>query len=569
VIPPRISAERLDPNRLTTVQSVLLLTSVTVLCLIPFANKAFHIDDPLFLWAAKQIQEHPLDFYGFKVNWYGTDMAMSTVMKNPPAASYYIALVASIVGWGEPPLHLFLFIPAVAVAVGTYVLARRFCAQPIVATLGGIFTPVFLLSATTVMSDLMMLAFWVWAVVLWVRGMDRGELALLVLSGVFIAICALTKYFGMSLIPLLFAYSLMKTRRPGWWMLGLAVPVILLSGYQWATEVLYGRGLLLDAAGYATSWSSGRGDLFAKGVTGLAFAGGCLLTVLFYSSLLWSRRALAGGTALAILIMLIMARVGTIGRFPLYDQGGIRWELVGHIALFVLAGISLLALAVCDFLQRKDADSLLLLLWVGGTFAFASFLNWTVNGRSLLPIAPAAGLLVMRRLEQRAEYRGSVGYWRVSWPLVLGLVAAMLVTSADKGLANSARDAAEAVHEQYATESGTLWFLGHWGFQYYMESKGGQPIDVIRSRIAPGDIVVVPQNNTNLFPLPQDKVLLVDEFEFFPSRWVGTMSSGLGSGFYADLWGPLPWVIGTVPGERYRVFSVLAPFQVRTKPRGR
>ena len=37
----------------------LLLAGATVLTLVPFANKAFHIDDPLFLWAARQIRSRP------------------------------------------------------------------------------------------------------------------------------------------------------------------------------------------------------------------------------------------------------------------------------------------------------------------------------------------------------------------------------------------------------------------------------------------------------------------------------------------------------------------------------
>ena len=31
----------------------IIVAVVTILCLVPFVNKAFHIDDPLFLWAAK------------------------------------------------------------------------------------------------------------------------------------------------------------------------------------------------------------------------------------------------------------------------------------------------------------------------------------------------------------------------------------------------------------------------------------------------------------------------------------------------------------------------------------
>ena len=87
---------------------------VTIVCLIPFVNKAFHIDDPLFIWSAKQIQTSPADFYGFSVNWYGWNMPMAEVTKNPPVACYYIALVASLFGWSEVAMHTAFLIPAVA-----------------------------------------------------------------------------------------------------------------------------------------------------------------------------------------------------------------------------------------------------------------------------------------------------------------------------------------------------------------------------------------------------------------------------------------------------------------------
>src|SRR4051812_34039948 len=53
-----------------TVRSSIILTILTLVCLAPFLGKAFHIDDPLFIWAGKQIAQHPGNPYGFTVNWY-------------------------------------------------------------------------------------------------------------------------------------------------------------------------------------------------------------------------------------------------------------------------------------------------------------------------------------------------------------------------------------------------------------------------------------------------------------------------------------------------------------------
>ena len=78
-----------------------------------------------FLKAARQIRSNPLDFYGFRVNWYGTEQPMWEVTKNPPLGSFFIALAAEVAGWSELALHLAFLLPAVAAALGTLALARR------------------------------------------------------------------------------------------------------------------------------------------------------------------------------------------------------------------------------------------------------------------------------------------------------------------------------------------------------------------------------------------------------------------------------------------------------------
>ena len=77
-----------------------------------------------------------------------------------------------------------------------------------------------------------------------------------------------------------------------------------------------------------------------------------------------------------------------------------HWFLVGiQLTFFIAAGFSVMALAAADAWKRRDADSLLLMLWVFGTFIFTGFVNWTINARSVLPLIPAAGILLARRVD--------------------------------------------------------------------------------------------------------------------------------------------------------------------------
>ncbi len=544
-------------TRRISTPSIINLILIIIICLVPFVDKAFHIDDPLFLWTAKQIGNHPADFYGFSVNWYGTEMAMSDITKNPPLASYYIAIVASIIGWSEIALHLAFLIPAIGVIIGTYLLARELCLQPAAATLSGMLTPVFLVSSTNVMCDTMMLAFWVWAVFLWVRGLEKNKSRFLFLSALFIAASALTKYYGVSLVPLLFLYSIFKRRGVGRWAFFLFIPVIILAGYQWATHVLYGRDLLIDAVSYTSGVREAEGTgIFPKALIGLAFTGGCLISVLFYSPLVWSKRVMAMGVLLTVLSILTLPLIKTIGIFPLHDGNGVRWGIVIQFCLFAVGGVSLLALAALDLRERRDAISLLLFLWIFGTFVFACFINWTVNGRSILPMAPAAGILLMRRIDRRNESYQPGDQRAAYWPLIPAVLISLLVTWSDYTLADTARSAAFEIHNKYRSQDSAVWFQGHWGFQYYMESGGGKALDIKRSELRRGDIVIIPAHSTNLYRLNPDYAQLYRQIHFYPCRRLATLDHSTGSGFYSHFFGPLPFAAGSVPSEEYYIYLI-------------
>ncbi|MGA2243142.1 MAG: glycosyltransferase family 39 protein, partial [Verrucomicrobiota bacterium] len=138
---------------------------ILVVCLGPFINKAIHVDDALFVWAGEWIQHHPMDFFGSEVTIWLSTIPMWKANCNPPLMSYFLAGVACLFGWNENVLHLACLAVAFAAALGIYSLARMWCERPLLATLIGILTPVFLVSSTTLMCDVLMLAFWIWALV--------------------------------------------------------------------------------------------------------------------------------------------------------------------------------------------------------------------------------------------------------------------------------------------------------------------------------------------------------------------------------------------------------------------
>jgi hypothetical protein len=539
--------------------SPLLPVAAAVAVLAPFARKAFNVDDPLFLWTARQILRDPARFYDFNVNWYGWEMPMAEVLKNPPGVSYYLALVGGLTGWGEVPIHLALLLPASLVAWGTFALARELSADPIVASLATVLTPAFVVSGTNVMSDMSMLAGWIWALGLWVRGVHTKRMGWLVAAGLIGAVAMLTKYFALALVGLFVAYAWCATgRRVGRWIVPALFPVIALASYELWTAAVYNRALFADAASYASKFAAPQ--VFSQGMTGLVFAGGAALTVLFFAPLLWSRRVLVGLILAVAALLAVVVISGELAGAPIRNASDLRWGLLGQLGVLAFGGAGLLGLAIADFRRSRDAASLLLLLWVLGTFVFACFVNWSINLRIMLPLLPAAGILIARRVESRPQ---GTRFWLRMLPLAPSVVIALLVGASDQAWANSAREAADRVNA--GTESGRqVWFQGHWGFQWYMQEHGYRPFDFKNPRVSQNDVIVLPTNNTNVRGIESRLVTPLPQIDVATHGWLSTMNLELGAGCYSHINAPLPFAFGTTGPERY--FIVVARQSIESRP---
>jgi len=535
--------------------SIIIVIVVPIACLVPFVGKAFHIDDTLYIWTAQHILARPLDFFGFSANWYGFEMPMWHLNKNPPLASYYMALVGLVFGWSETALHIAFLIPAAGLSLGTYYLARRLCGRPQIAALVAVLSPVFLVSSSSVMTDTPMVALFVWAAALWLKGLEEDSPFNLFASSLLIACSALTKYFGMTLIPLLFVYSCARRRSLTGWVWFLLVPAALLAGYELLTYHLYGAGLVASAVLYeGTKRTLDAHIIVERTIIGLSFTGGCLASVAFFAPLLWARRWWAAAGVVVVILAAIAILVNCFGEFCLMESESVRWGIAAQLAMFVAAGLHVLVLACDDLSARRDAGALLLFLWIVGTLVFTTFVNWTTNGRTILPLAPAAAILVVRRLERVHELSETSWKMLELCPLIPAAAAALIVTWADHSLAECQRTAAREITADLKGYPHTVWFQGHWGFQHYMEAAGARSQSIRRTELKRGELVVVAVNNTNLDPPPESAARVVAKKTLMPFPYVATMDPHLGAGFYSDLWGPLPFAVGRASPEQYLLY---------------
>ena len=529
------------------------LVLVTVAALAPFLAKPFNFDDPLFIWAAKHIQSHPADPYGFDVNWFGSEQPMWTAMMNPPLMSYYLAVAAGVVGWSEFGLHLACLVFAIGVVLGTYRLAASFCKRPLIAALATLFTPAFLVSSTTVMCDVSMLALWIWAVVFWTEGIKQGKLWNLSIGGTLIGLALLTKFNGVCLIPLLAAYTWIERRAAGKRVIFVLIPVAMLCAHEWITIQLYGKPHFLMAGQVARMNQAAEGTRnFPEVFTALTFVGGCFAIALFFAPYLWQRKALLGFTLVsALLTAFAVARhMMAVNYYWLSGQSLMFVEV--QVLLWAATGVSVLALASVDLWKTRDSGSWLLFLWVTGILVYAALVYFMLNARAILAMGPAVAILIARRLEQNRNVLPS----GIKFSFAASAALSLLAAQADFQQAETARQATDEICRKYSGLPTKVWFQGHWGFQYYMQLAGAWPADLKHSGLRPGDLLVVPRGNSNLLPINPETTMLDHEVALSGFPWFATMNSHVGAGLYSSFWGPLPFAFGSVPAERVSVYTL-------------
>ena len=241
-----------------------------------------------------------------------------------------------------------------------------------------------------------------------------------------------------------------------------------------------------------------------------------------------------------------------------------------QIVFWAVGGAWVLALTLAEVRTRRDASSWLLGLWMFGTFLFAALFNWIANGRSLLPMAPAFGILLVRYLEQ------NVLAGRKTWPrgvticLAAGGVLALLAARADFRLATpSTRSARQSLgrirpRDEAAVVRGTLRVFNA------TYSLGASALDLKRSVVDPGDHLAIPRNNSNLL-LPSPRKVTMRETLTFPGPGLlATWNETMGAGFYASVWGPLPFVLAVCRRKACRCMFLgrCLPLPLKAKNRG-
>ncbi|MBI4395778.1 MAG: glycosyltransferase family 39 protein, partial [Elusimicrobia bacterium] len=476
-------------------------------------------------------------------------------MVNPPLHHYGMALFLKLGGgrlWAARLGSLFV---AGLCAVFLFLLAQRFLVPPGPATVLSVLTPAFWLSSYSLLIDPTMLLFFLGALWFWMDGLDRNSSLLLAAAGLFMGLSILTKYTGGFVVLLaLFWWSLearkgtvprMASPFP---LLFLLIPLGMLGLWSLWNVATYGAPhLTASSKRVMQTLSAPRVLVFLT-----FFSGVTLAPLISWGGVLRGERPALFGMAGAAGLAFFLA--GPYGGYPVFQA----------LLFSLLAVSSLLFFTRLSRVLKNSpvaSDKFLAAWLVMGTLQMVFVMGW-VGARYYLTLLPPVMFLAYRALQQSCRHAPS----RLN-RLQTGLGAAFFLLSlglawADYAQAETNRRIVADVNalslKGSPMPSRRCYYLGDTFTGNYLKEKGWLTA-FPGTTFAPGDLIL--RRHVVMPPWwfrPEPGRLAVLSVNDYSSRFpLRVMDNDGSAGFYASVWGALPFTISRSPLERFTLFLVL------------
>jgi hypothetical protein len=517
---------------------LLLWAAVTLLDL----NKAYHIDDTFHLKAAQWISGHPLEPMSGMVNW-GHDPEPIHNFNQPPGFFYLVAVTGHLFGWGEAPMHAMRSLFTLLALVCFHGLARRLAGQQAL-WLTALFAlcPAFMVNQG-LMTDVPLLALQLLFFHLLLVPGRLPEGWRLLLAAVVVSAALFIKY---TTLPLLVLFPLVLMLRRQWHWLPLSLlPLAFIALWSGWNLYEYGGVHLLER-------EAGDPSLRGLFVRTLAIFT-CIGAISPFTPAMLRPLPVQLGKHLLLAwgLLLSMAIV-----FTALVYFGVISEPVSDQVLrvtFTLNGVLIMVLCA-RFLpwsfSPTRTDQWTLGLWAFGLAAFLACFSPMMASRHILLIIPPVLLLTAPAMAKAPRREKTLA---VACTAILGL----LLTISDKQYAGFYRDSAPQIAEQLSGKNGTVWSLGHWGWQWYSEKAGMKVYGRTQSHVSIGDYIVIPED--------YDRQRLAQGIEKIK---VATWTEAPGpfnffcveqfAGMYTSSYGKLPWSLSRSHTKTINVYRVTA-----------
>jgi hypothetical protein len=509
---------------------IVILAGVAVLVTGLNAVKPAVVDDAAYLAFACHLVNVPCDPYGGVLFWYAYPQPTQEILL-PPLLPYWLAGGIWLFGMNLCLLKLSLLPFLLILALSLDWLFRRLAPGPSCWLVSGILLGPAVLPMLNVMLDVPATALGMAAITLFIRSAETGRCWTWLVAGLMAGLAAQTKYTMLTLPGVILAFAV---THGAWRAMIVAISAMLLVFVGWelwmAAKYQTGHFLyhvreqqqyqesqllaitpdpgLLDRCQFLihSKWPLFQPMLGYLGWLGIG--AGAVATVGLGLRVRWLILFLVTAVLgfVAVAVTPYSQAVLIWGRHP----GSVRLDL--PTAVFVTLGTvtALLTLAAavrlfCPDRTRSSAslgcwnqewrDSLFLMLWllveVTGYFLLTPF----PAGRRVIVLAVVATLVAARSASYRS-LRSKSDCPAIIIASLSAMLAGLLLFCCDFWDALPERAAARWAANRIALESGnsgTVWFHGHWGFQYYCEEAGMRPVIPGVSWLLPGDWLVYPK----------------------------------------------------------------------------
>lgn len=523
----------------------LLLATV---CLLPYLNKPFLVDDPEFLTMARQIAMHPMHPMDFDLCWNLSDECKKAYLLTPGNALMgYVLVPTALGGAHEWMAHLTQLLLVWIGIVAMTSLVLRFGwdrAHAIAGALLLVAIAPFLPMACTAMPDILAtsvalvamerLAAWKserkWgqgaaaAVALGLAGFARPHLSLLL---------PLAAFF---LLESTNPKEILRQIRRSYW---LFVPVFAGAVLLWAIIAITREHNL--AINPPTDYS------------GLKYIRYNLRSYLLYFvfplplAACWAASRWKMGRRPLILII---AATVPITYFFLRHHRPLTPSLNLVTSLDII-GLVVLADLLLEALRRREHSGLFLILWVLIPLPIVYYVQ--LPAKYLLPCIPAVILLCFRLMEvcsARIVRAAAIAL------IVVGVGYSLLIVRSDAEFARFGRDSMYRLIEPHVAAGERVWFGSQFSAYWYAPLAGATLTFPGGPQPSPGDLLVVGLNERGVLTLARfPHRTLVDAISH-KYRFGRTYGGGIG--LYTNWSGSAFWLwgFGESPDDRYELWRI-------------
>jgi len=454
--------------------------------------KPYHMDDTADLEIARWIAAHPLHPMSGTLNWGGSDEPIYRT-NQPHLYFYLLAMWGSLFGYGEATMHALQALFSLAAILLFYRIARRLVPANALWLTGMLAIGPSFAIEQNLMVDVPLLSLWLLFFDALILGADadaRGQRRRFLVAASACAAALLVKYSSLLLFPILAVVIVYERRWRFSW--ALLVPPAAVAAWSLFNYLDYGGIHIIQRLGgrelglyfsfrLSVAWTMTLGAITPFGLI--------LIVRLLAPLRRWGPAIYA---AAALLFMLFVAAVATGRLDEVLADRVLRATFLANAGAMILVVAIALVRWLAD--QRMpfppnpaNARLLILLLWIAGHLSFYSLFAPFMAVRHLLLVLPAV-LLVGALLWPARLLRADAAFG-----LAASLTLSVVLGWSDWRFAAFFRDEATMIRATLPADA-HLWFVGHWGWQWYAARAGLRQVDVERPELASGDFLVVPRD---------------------------------------------------------------------------